>query len=530
MSGEIPWKLVALAVLVVTLVRLITRKRLRHPPGPKGLPLLGNLFDLPKAYPEKTYAKLAKEYGDVVYLKVFGTSTVVLNSLEAARDLLDKRSSKYSDRPPMTLLVDLIGQTSSLIAIPYGDRLRKHRKWLHDGVGNKTQLASFQDIQRREARRLLHNLYDEPEHFREHLHLYLAAVMLEITYGKRVTSLDDEIVQMAERANESSNAAGYPTTWLLDYFPSLRHLPSWMPGAGFKKEAAMVRKYVKDWKDTAFEMIRAEMVAGKIAPCMFSTIFSEFGGSPTPEQAEEIKGLGFNVYNAGLETSRGTLLVFFLCMTRNPHVLRKAQEEIDRVVGKDRLPDFTDRESLPYVNALLEEVLRWNPGLPLPVPHRLMVDDEYRGYHLPAGSTVIANNWAITRDTRFFPDPEEFRPERYLVPKEQRDELLLPSSFLFGYGRRYAASPSHSLIIIHIRSPACRICPGQLLAVATVWLAVANIITLFDISKEIDELGNEITPPASFISGFTSQPAPFVCRIRPRSDRAAKMLSTIDHM
>ncbi|KAJ2986016.1 hypothetical protein NUW54_g9936 [Trametes sanguinea] len=81
MSGEIPWKLVALAVLVVTLVRLITRKRLRHPPGPKGLPLLGNLFDLPKAYPEKTYAKLAKEYGDIVYLKVFGTSTVIRENL-----------------------------------------------------------------------------------------------------------------------------------------------------------------------------------------------------------------------------------------------------------------------------------------------------------------------------------------------------------------------------------------------------------------------------------------------------------------
>ncbi|KAH9886918.1 cytochrome P450 [Cubamyces lactineus] len=143
------------------------------------------------------------------------------------------------------------------------------------------------------------------------------------------------------------------------------------------------------------------------------------------------------------------------------------------------------------------------------IPHRTMMDDQYRGFDIPAGSMLIPNIWAMSRDTRYYPNPEQFSPERYLSTEVNDQEgVLLPSSFVFGFGRR--------------------VCPGQAFAQASIWLAVANIIALFDISKATDRDGNVITPPAEFISGFTSQPAPFVCRIWPRSVKVVDVINQLD--
>ncbi|KAI0655728.1 cytochrome P450 [Cubamyces menziesii] len=508
-SSFITWPFVVIALLVPLLFKTaIAHRRRKLPPGPKGLPLLGSVLQLPGTFQELKFAEWGKQYGDVVYFKVFRTPTIVLNSLEAVREVLDKRSSKYSDRPRMTLLVEVMEQTAALVSIPYGDRLRKHRKWLHDGVANKSKLTEYRDVQRREVRKLLQNLLDDPAAFRDHLHLYLAAILMEVTYGKQVTSLDDELVQVAELALEAGNDSGSPGSLLVDFFPILKYFPSWLPGGGYKTKAMIGRKHIKDWEELPYDKAFADLTSGTISPCIFTSVLSNYHGAPPPEDVKEIKGLGFNVYNAGMETSRGTLLMFLFCMTRYPHVLRKAQKEMDGIFGHDRLPDFSDRESLPYLNAVLEEILRWHPALPTAVPHRLMIDDKYRGYDLPAGATVIANTWAITRDTRYFPDPEEFRPERYLVSDEEKRDLLLPSSFVFGYGRR--------------------VCPGQPLADASIWIAMANIVALFNIRKPVDAAGNEITPAAKFLPGFTSQLAPFVCHILPRSSQAAVLISQSD--
>ena len=98
-----------------------------------------------------------------------------------------------------------------------------------------------------------------------------------------------------------------------------------------------------------------------------------------------------------LTQTHGSLATFFLAMTRHPEVLQKAQEEMDRVVGRDRLPTFADRDALPYLNALLEELYRWRPGISLALPHRLMAHDDYRGFDIPAGCMVMPNIWCAMR-------------------------------------------------------------------------------------------------------------------------------------
>ena len=84
---------------------------------------------------------------------------------------------------------------------------------------------------------------------------------------------------------------------------------------------------------------------------------------------------------------------FFLAMAANPHVLAKAQVELDAVVGPHRLPEFEDMKSLPYICAIVKELLRWRVVVPLGVPHRSLEDDEYRGYFIPKGSLLVANIW-----------------------------------------------------------------------------------------------------------------------------------------
>ncbi|KAI0364043.1 cytochrome P450 [Pilatotrama ljubarskyi] len=504
------WELLAFAAFLLAVqVYNVTKKRRKLPPGPRRLPFIGNLHQLPPAHAYKTFAKWSEVHGDVVYVQLLRKPTVILNTIEAARDLLDKRSTKYSDRPSMILHSEMIGQEAALVSIPYGDRFRKHRKWLYDGVGNKEKLRSYQDLKYREVHRLLRNLLESPERFLDHIHLYFAAMMLEIAYGRRVSGLEDDLVQAGERAINGPVSLGGPGAQLVDLgFPFLKRIPSWFPGAGFKRDALKVRQYVQGFKNAGYDAVLSDLASGTAQPCVYTAVMAEYAGSPPPEMLDNVKGLAaMNVYGAGVETSRGTLTAFFLDMVRNPEVCRRAQEEIDRVVGKGRLPDYGDRDSLPYLNALLEEVYRWSPVLPLAVPHRATTDDKYRGYDIPAGCTVIANTWAMTRDTRYFPEPEEFCPELYLVPDE-KEKLLLPSSFVFGFGRR--------------------VCPGQALADPSIWLAIANVLAAFDIKKPLDASGNEFTPPAEFLPGFTNQPAPFVCRIVPRSEKAVAMLAGLD--
>lgn len=194
-----------------------------------------------------------------------------------------------------------------------------------------------------------------------------------------------------------------------------------------------------------------------------------------------------------------------LCMVLNPEVRIKAQEEIDRVVGKDRLPNFTDRPNLPYMECVLSEVFRWTSPVPYALPHRLIEDDTYRDYFIPKGSFVFANIWNMCRDERMYPDAHAFVPERFAQPadeetKKKRD----PKNFVFGFGRRR--------------------CPGMYLAEQSTWLLITSMLAALDIQKAVDEKGNVIEPEVRYENSVFRMPAPFKMDIRPR-EHARKLMN-----
>ena len=128
--------------------------------------------------------------------------------------------------------------------------------------------------------------------------------------------------------------------------------------------------------------------------------------------------------------------MFFLAVILNPKATKKAQEELDRVVDKGELPDFSHEDSLPYIDALVKAVLQWGPPLPTSVLSRAMQDDVYRGYLIPEGATVVQNVWAICRDPNICPDPETFNPDRFLKDGKIDPLVFNPEDRVFGAGRR----------------------------------------------------------------------------------------------
>ncbi|KAF8838072.1 cytochrome P450 [Paxillus ammoniavirescens] len=182
-----------------------------------------------------------------------------------------------------------------------------------------------------------------------------------------------------------------------------------------------------------------------------------------------------------------------------PHnYVKKAQAELDSVVGAGRLPTFADQPSLPYLEALVTELLRWHTPAPITM-RSTRVDDEYNGYFIPAGSYIFANIWAMLRDERTYANPLEFRPERFLGDNPE----LHPGNVCFGFGRRR--------------------CPGYFIGRSSLWLMCAQALAAFDISKCVEN-GVEITPEFNLVGEILAHQAPFKCSIKPRSSEAEALV------
>ncbi len=198
-----------------------------------------------------------------------------------------------------------------------------------------------------------------------------------------------------------------------------------------------------------------------------------------------------------------SMACFFLAITLSPSVQRKAQAEIDSVVGTDRLPNSADRKNLPYIDAIVKEVLRWHPVGPLGLPHMSTKDDEYDQYFIPKGALLLANIWGMLHDPAVYHDPNSFKPERFLGAKPEPD----PHNLSFGFGRR--------------------VCPGKVFADTTLFLSIANTLAVFEIGK-VGEGGKDVDPVGDFLPGMISHPAPFDCNIRVRSEQHEKLIRSVE--
>ncbi|KAI0258891.1 cytochrome P450 [Gloeopeniophorella convolvens] len=489
--------LFAFATLSASLVLFFIRagrRRLPYPPGPRRIPILGNFLQMPMCEEWAVYKRWSDESGsDIVHVDVLGSHIVILNSMKAARELLESRSSIYSDRPPLVALLEFLGMTYNIGFLPYGKHWR-HLRSKFDSHFNAKAAKGYELLEQRAAHRLFRSLLAKPDDFPQHLRHMAGQIILSIAYGIDVSPENDPYVASAEDALKGMAFASSNEALLYGIIPWLKHIPSWFPGAGLKRGALRASSAATGSIERPYNEVKAALDNATAAPSVAATMISTLGSSPTTEDVFASKAVPGVMYIAGADTTVSAMLTFMLAMLKYPEVQRKAQAEIDRVVGTSRLPDFTDHDALPYVDAVLKETLRWHPIVPLAVPHYTTQSDIYDGYFIPAGTTIIGNSWAMLRDPEVFPEPDKFIPERWLSP----DAPHFPDQ-TFGFGRR--------------------VCPGRHMARSSVWMTISGILAAFDLNpvkgSPLDE---------EYSSGIVAYVKPFNCHIRPRSEAAASLV------
>ncbi|KAJ7826064.1 cytochrome P450 [Mycena olivaceomarginata] len=442
----------------LTVRSYVTRRR-KLPPGPRGLPLVGNVFDVPKTQEWLAFMEMARKYdSDIISLNLAGDTVIVLNSLSAVDALLEDKSAIYSDRA---------GFHWHLAFMRYGPRWKEHRKVLMQQFQPSAVLL-HRPVELEAAHALLQRLLDSPAKYEKHFRHMAGRIILSTAYGIDVLPEDDPHIDISEKALHAMACTGNRGSFLVDSLPFLKYVPEFFPGAGFKKQAREWFKVVDAMPHVPYDFVKKARAAGMAKSSIASRVLDEI---------EENSGDDRSQLDQELTVS--SLGTFILAMTMYPEVQKKAQAAVDEVVGRGRLPDFQD--DIPYIDAVVHEVLRWRTVVPLGVSHAVTQDDVYKGYLIPAGAVV---RW-LTEDGKINPEMRDSTPA-------------------FGFGRR--------------------ICPGKDMAQWSVWISAASILATFDISKSIDEKGVPIEPSGEYTSGLICYPIPHQCDILPRSEAARALI------
>ncbi|KAF7366394.1 O-methylsterigmatocystin oxidoreductase [Mycena sanguinolenta] len=316
-----------------------------------------------------------------------------------------------------------------------------------------------------------------------------------MSHGYRIeTEKPDPLIDLVETAAKEFYIATYPGRWLVDAIPFLKKLPAWLPGMGWKKTAEIYREHNYAQVERPHDFVKRQLAEGTARQSFTSTVLRR---EPDEETEDALKWAATAIYGGGSDPSSAVLGAFFLIMLLFPDARDKAQAELDSVVGTHRLPTFADRENLPYIEALMKELIRWHPVGRLCIPHRALEDDIYNGYLIPKGSIILPHMWQMSRDTTYYTDPEDFRPERFLGAEPELD----PNTYIA--------------------------CPGQDFAQAIVYLTIAMSLSVFDIRKAKRADGSEIEPEVNWGTGTVSHPGPFEYSITPRSPEAISLIRTV---
>ncbi|KAK7992717.1 hypothetical protein PG988_001511 [Apiospora saccharicola] len=481
-----------------------SKKAAKLPPGPRALPLIGNLHQIPAQKRWFQFQRWAQKYGPIFTVYMGSKPVIVLTSPETVKDLLDKRGHIYSSRP-ISYISDISSGGLHFAGMQYNDTWKMCHRVFANHLNTKAAKRYYPYLEL-ENQQLLHSLFETPGDFREHISRYAYSFTSQMVFGFRTPrSSDPNLVRLHECFAEWSALEGQTMTTLADIYPVLQYLPDVLfptrryAQASFKKQLSI---FLEHWNDA-----KARILGETVCPCFAQDLLrAQEKEGFSDELAAFICGI---LLTAGSDTVAAELSAFVQAMVLFPQVQERAQGELDRVCG-DRLPTRDDAASLPYVHACIKETCRWMPMPVMGIPHTTTQDDEYKGYHIPKGAMVFLNVWGIHMDPARHPNPRDFDPSRYLHDsKSMRESMLSPDPnerdhYVFGAGRR--------------------MCQGVDLAENSLFLSISRILWAFTIGKASDPSGGgEITPdPEALVGGLAVAPAPFPARIVPRSEQRVR--------
>jgi cytochrome P450 len=350
-------------------------------------------------------------------------------------------------------------------------------------------------------------LLAEPDNWDGHLRRTAASSIMTMVYDEPpIISGNDQSVRLINDFVARLTRAALPGAHLVEFFPWMMYIPARLAPWRQKAEAS----YIADSAmfESLFRRVQDRMKEGEIGPNFAATLLDTAERHGLSER--ENSWLAATMFIAGAETTSGVMAWWMLAMVVYPESQKRAQAELDAVVGRDRIPTFADYENLPYIRAMTKEALRWRPVGPVGLPHRSIEDDWYEGHFIPAGTIVIANVWHLNRDPQIYgADAEHFNPARHLDEKGRVAPGPTDSKeghFMYGFGRR--------------------ICVGRHVANNSLFINIAMVLWAMNIEPATDARGKPlpIDVHGCVEDGLVVRPIPFEVKFTLRFPEAATML------
>ncbi|XP_058735439.1 2-hydroxyisoflavanone synthase [Vicia villosa] len=520
----------ALALLVIALfihlrpTPTAKSKALRHlpnPPSPKlRLPFIGHLHLLDNPLLHHSLIRLGETYGPLYSLYFGSMPTVVVSTPDLFKLFLQTHEATSFNTRFQTSAIRRLTYDNSVAMVPFGPYWKFIRKLIMNDLLNATTINKLRPLRTREIRKVLKVMARSAETQEP---LNVTEELLKWTNSTISTLLLGEAEEVRDIARDVLKIFGeYSLTdfiWPLNKL-KLGNYEKRIDDI-FNKYDPIIEKVIKKRQEIVNKRKErnGEIEEGEQSVVFLDTLL-EFAQDETMEikiTKEQIKGLVVDFFSAGTDSTAVSTEWTLAELINNPKVLKKAREEIDSVVGKDRLVDESDVQNLPYLRAIVKEAFRMHPPLPV-FKRKCSQECEINGYVIPEGALMLFNVWAVGRDPKYWKRPLEFRPERFLenvvgegeaasVDLKGQDFQLLP----FGSGRR--------------------MCPGVNLATAGMATLLASIIQCFDL-QVLDPHGKILKGDDAKVSmkeraGLTVPRAHnLVCVPLAREDVAAKLLSS----
>ncbi|XP_065866880.1 trimethyltridecatetraene synthase-like [Euphorbia lathyris] len=454
-------------VAVILLSRRFRRRKLNLPPGPKPWPIIGNL-NLIGSLPHRSLHSLSQKYGHIMQLQFGSFPVIVGSSVEMAKTILKTQDLTFVGRPKTAAGKYTTYNYSDITWSPYGAYWRQARKMCLMELFSAKRLESFEYIRIEELKLVMKSMFSSagnPINLKDHLSDLSLNVISRMVLGKKYTVKsegEDEIVtpeEFKEMLDELFLLNG-----VLDIGDSIPWLSFLDLQGNIKRMKAVSKKFdrfldhVLDEHDS-----RRKRMENYQAKDMVDLLL-QLADDPNLEVKLErigVKAFTQDMIAGGTESSAVTVEWAISELLKKPEIFKTATEELDRVIGRERLVEEKDIINLPYINAIAKETMRLHPVAPMLVPRQCREDTKIESYDIPKGTRVLVNVWTIGRDPSIWENPDEFWPERFIggskdVDVKGHDFELLP----FGSGRR--------------------MCPGYPLGVKVIQASLANLIHGFN--------------------------------------------------
>nr|UOI87846.1 p-coumarate 3-hydroxylase isoform 1 [Althaea officinalis] len=421
---------------------LYQRLRFKLPPGPRPWPVVGNLYDV-KPVRFRCYAEWAEKYGPIISVWFGSTLNVIVSNTELAREVLKENDQQLADRHRSRSAAKFSRDGQDLIWADYGPHYVKVRKMCTLELFTPKRLEALRPIREDEVSAMVESIFldctnpadAESKGNTLQVRKYLGAVafnnITRLAFGKRFVNSEGIMDEQGKefKAIVANGLKLGASLAMSEHIPWLR----WMfplEEEAFAKHGARRDRLTRAIME---EHTVARQQSGGAKQHFVDALLTLQDKYDLSE--DTIIGLLWDMITAGMDTTAISVEWAMAELVRNPRVQKKAQEELDRVIGFERVMSETDFSNLPYLQSVAKEAMRLHPPTPLMLPHRASANVKIGGYDIPKGSNVHVNVWAVARDPAVWKDPEEFRPERFLeedVDMKGHDFRLLP----FGAGRR----------------------------------------------------------------------------------------------